>query len=426
MSHKNKMIVLWFSNTAASGAHILNISGLGGGWLASLDREIANDVELHIAFDYPKKAKTFVTHDIHFHPVCLSNWRWYMLLSQFGIYPSPKKMRNKYISLIKHINPDIIHIHGTENQYGCILSEIQIPTIVSIQGNISVLHHMFMIGLGEKCIKKWVLQYGSNPFNWVKSFKSAYKRYKSMAEYEQKYLKEAKWIMGRTHWDRRISRVLAPASEYVRGEEILRQPFYIARWSKPNLSSLVLHTTTSDNAYKGFETLAETLALLADHGLSIQWQVAGLSDKSLVVRLVKKRMGNRYPAEYVRLLGGRTDSELVADMQRAHVFILPSHIENSPNSLCEAMIIGMPCIASFAGGTSSLLKDGEEGLLVQSGDPWVLAGAVLEIVNNYDEAIEMGLRARRRALEKHNPQSIRDHLLETYSMIIRHAGSRTP
>lgn len=42
---------------------------------------------------------------------------------------------------------------------------------------------------------------------------------------------------------------------------------------------------------------------------------------------------------------------------------MPSHIENSPNNLCEAMILGMPCIATDAGGTSTLLSNMKDGLL---------------------------------------------------------------
>lgn len=46
----------------------------------------------------------------------------------------------------------------------------------------------------------------------------------------------------------------------------------------------------------------------------------------------------------------------------SNVFICPSTIENSPNSLCEAQLLGVPHIASYVGGTADLMKGNEECL----------------------------------------------------------------
>jgi glycosyltransferase involved in cell wall biosynthesis len=97
---------------------------------------------------------------------------------------------------------------------------------------------------------------------------------------------------------------------------------------------------------------------------------------------------------------------------------MPSYIENSPNNLCEAMILGMPCVATFAGGTGSLLKDGEEGILIQDGDPYVLAGAILELKNYPEKAVEMSQKARASALKRHNVESVTEQYLNIYREII--------
>jgi glycosyltransferase involved in cell wall biosynthesis len=98
---------------------------------------------------------------------------------------------------------------------------------------------------------------------------------------------------------------------------------------------------------------------------------------------------------------------------------MASHIENSPNNLCEAMILGMPCVATFAGGTASMLKDGAEGVLVQDGDPWVMAGAILELINDNNKAVLFGKNARERALVRHNKTTIVSELLASYDSIIK-------
>ena len=97
---------------------------------------------------------------------------------------------------------------------------------------------------------------------------------------------------------------------------------------------------------------------------------------------------------------------------------MPSHIENSPNNLCEAMILGLPCIATHAGGTASILKDHEEGFIIQDGDPWVMAGAIIEMINNPEQAILYGQNARKKALVRHDREAIVKSLLETYQDII--------
>jgi glycosyltransferase involved in cell wall biosynthesis len=99
------------------------------------------------------------------------------------------------------------------------------------------------------------------------------------------------------------------------------------------------------------------------------------------------------------------------------LYIGTSHIENSPNSLCEALLVGVPCIATDAGGTSSLIDDGVDGILIQDGDPYSMAGAIIEIKNNYEQAIEFAGKGRERALKRHNIEKISNDLLAIYKTI---------
>ena len=82
------------------------------------------------------------------------------------------------------------------------------------------------------------------------------------------------------------------------------------------------------------------------------------------------------------------------------------------------MMLGMPCIATYAGGTGSLLKDGEEGILIQDGDPWVMAGAIIELISDPEKAVNMGQKARERALLRHDKNKVVNDLLNIYSKVI--------
>lgn len=81
------------------------------------------------------------------------------------------------------------------------------------------------------------------------------------------------------------------------------------------------------------------------------------------------------------------------------------------------MVLGIPIIASYAGGTSSMLEDGKEGVLVQDGDPYRLAGAVLNMIRNYKDAIMMGQSARKRAIVRHNPKNVVKELYSIYQSL---------
>ena len=83
------------------------------------------------------------------------------------------------------------------------------------------------------------------------------------------------------------------------------------------------------------------------------------------------------------------------------------------------MLVGMPIIASFAGGTNSMLENGKEGILIQDGDPYRLAGAILYMFQNYDKAVEMGQVARSRATVRHNPDNVVNELLGIYRVLCR-------
>jgi glycosyltransferase involved in cell wall biosynthesis len=132
--------------------------------------------------------------------------------------------------------------------------------------------------------------------------------------------------------------------------------------------------------------------------------VAGLKENDPLVRLIcRMRKVNDLAALNIGLLGTLSEEGVADQLMHSDAYVQVSHIENSPNSVCEAMLAGIPVIASFAGGTGSLLRDGEHGVLVQDGDPYVLAGAMEELVREPERYREMAVEARRVAQRRHDP-----------------------
>lgn len=417
------MKVLWFSNTPALGVDFLSegykIKSTGG-WLYALNKALQSKVSLSVIFHYPYKIGPFHYQKTSFYPVYTGNIVLKNFRQRFFTKIYDDEFLNEYLNVIEIVNPDIIHIHGTENPFLCILDKTKVPVVISIQGNLTVIHHKYHAGFHGKHIRIRSNDYGIKTFLFGRnSFRKSYLNMKGMSKIEQKYLKYAKNVIGRTDWDRRITRILAPKSKYYTSDEMLRDGFYENHWNNKITSGKInIFSTNGDNYYKGFETLCHTLYLLNELKIDIDWRVAGISEKSLITKITKKELGKKYPQKGLILLGSLDEDELIKNLLESHIYVMPSHIENSPNNLCEAMILGMPCIATFAGGTGSLLKDGEEGILIQDGDPWAMAGAILELVNDPDKATRMGKNARKRALERHDREKIVKTLIDTYKTII--------
>ena len=93
-------------------------------------------------------------------------------------------------------------------------------------------------------------------------------------------------------------------------------------------------------------------------------------------------------------------------------------MENSSNSICEAMALGMPVIATNAGGTKTLISDDHDGIIVQEGDPYSMASAIIELITNYEKATSMGKNARERAFQRHQPSKLKEEMICIYQRII--------
>ena len=412
------MKVLWFSNTPANADAFLHRElKATGGWLKSLDKELQNNVELHVAF-FGSDNKPFKYKNTTYYPIKIKISFFYKVLRKFFNFHRKEYELNEYLKIIYDIQPDIIHLHGTELTFGEIIGQTTIPIVVSIQGNITVYRHKYFSGIEERYLrniftKKNIIRL----FFFGNELQFTYKLFNIQCKNEQRYLAKCTNIIGRTDWDRRISCILAPNRKYFHCDEILRDSFYLNQWIKTENKNLIIHTTTDNSVYKGFETLCSALNLLNTSGYNVEWRIAGVNSNDLIVSLVKRKLKKNYPTIGLIFLGNLNEDQLVRKMLEADIYIMPSHIENSPNSLCEAMILGMPCIATFTGGTGALLLDKEEGILIQDGDPWVMAGAIVELSLDSFKAALLGQNARKRALLRHNKEKIVKELVLIYNKI---------
>jgi glycosyltransferase involved in cell wall biosynthesis len=102
-------------------------------------------------------------------------------------------------------------------------------------------------------------------------------------------------------------------------------------------------------------------------------------------------------------------------LPRLRIFVLTSWFENCPMALLEAMMAGVPAVVTGVGGVPELV--GDTALVVAPGDPGALADALRRLLADPDFAVDLGARARARALEEFTAERNAGSLIDLYERI---------
>lgn len=415
------MKILWFCNTPCLASDKLSPDHVIGGWLYSINEQLINydNIELSVCFYFNQDLQPFKYRKTTYFPIFrkAESSVFKKIKNRMAIKPIDNNEVSKLLGVVNLVKPDIIHIHGSEDNFGLIQYYINKPIVLSLQGILSPILEKYFSGIPNAKVSKFE---DSRSKLFLLSINRVYRRLYYKAEREQKILENLKHIIGRTDWDKRVSRILAPKSQYFIVNEILRSEFYNVSWNKTSFDEpLQLISTMSDNIYKGFETIVKTALILKKHSeIKFTWNVIGLSEYSSTVKLVKRWLKVEFAELNIKFLGTQKPSQIVKLFLVSDIYCQVSHIENSPNSLCEAMLVGMPIIATFAGGTSTLLEDKIEGILIQEGDPYAYAGAIKEMYYNPEQSMRQSKNAQLKAKQTHNKEKIANDLVNIYKSLV--------
>ena len=319
-----------------------------------------------------------------------------------------------YMKVIDEFKPDVIHIFGTENDYGLITQHTKIPVVIDIQGFLDVWNRKYFSGipvyefLSFKSI--YMFLKGGGEFNY-------YLFQKKMEERERIIFAHAPYFLGRTDFDRHVVKTIAPQAKYFQGEEMIRHEFFHEQWNKKPGDTLIISSVIRPAPYKGTDMVFESAEMLDKLGINFSWNIIGTSSNDEIIRLLEKKYKRTFSKKVI-FHGGLHAPQIMELLKNSDLYVHPSYIENSPNSVCEAMLLGMPAIVVSSGGCSSMLEHKQEGLLVNAGDPFDLTGTILDLKENPEFAVNLGFNARKRALKRHDPDQIVADLLKTYQIII--------
>ena len=420
------MKLLWFTNTPAGATkHLTGSFGVGGSWYEAMEKELKQreDIDLSLAFywEVPSLEKFELEGVTYYAIPRAEKGKIQKYISRLKGETTPEKDLDLYLEVVKDFNPDLIHIYGSEKSFGRIIPHIETPVVIWLQGILNTIIKKWYAGLTREEINKYT------PFLQrikASSFNNEYRITQKDAVREAEILATAQYLIGRTNWDRRTSSMLAPNARYYVVNDLLRSDFYTMEWeAHRNRKQHILLTTLRDNIYKGFEDIVAIMQWLKPiYGDRLVWKIAGLGGDEEIVQLVRKKYKVDYSSIGIHLLGSLSADQITKELMGADIFVHPSHVDNCPNSVCEAMMIGLPIISTYVGGIPDIISNGEEGILIDDGDVTAMAAAIRELLSDKDKSEKIGKAARLKALERHDQPNILSDLLFAYKDILRSEG----
>lgn len=404
------MRILWICNVPIIKTR-KNINVWCGGWMTSTAELLEKRDDMELLVCYPQsESKVFLKERKGRVRIC-------------GFYAENKneydiRLEEMFRRIDSLYMPEVVHIFGTE--YPHAYSAIRVwfdKAVVSVQGLIGVCAKHYLTGIPAKIV------YRQNFEN--RSVYSDLQCLKNRGKYERGTLKYARNIIGRTEWDYACVRLINPEARYFKCNEILRKCFYDGEWKYEACKKHSILISQANYPIKGFHIFLRALKLIKKRFPDVTVIVAGEpleigqrtrdSYTDYVIGLIETWNFKKN----VKFIGVQSEEKMREQFLKAHVFVLPSLIENSPNSLGEAMILGTPCIASGVGGVNSLMKHGEEGFIYQVDAEYMLAYYVGKIFEDRCMAEKLSGSARVRAHETYNRKINLEELITVYRNVQR-------
>ena len=384
------------------------------GWLIGISNELRKQKNIQLHYMCPQgkdeRIVNITKQGIYFH--CF-------YARYDDSYTLEESVRLQIEEIIKKIQPDIIHIFGTElpHALACVnYFEKKEKIIISIQGMVSEYAKFYLNGLpfrtyfvGGICGGKYQTIYGQ------------YREFCKCANNEIRAIKGAGNVIGRTEWDRACVKKINSHCRYFYCSETLRNSFYDKEWDVNNCRRHTIFISQGNYPVKGLHNFLEALPDVVNKYMDTKVYIAGnntfLRDGSPYGVYIRSILAKKKLEPYIFFLGPIKEDKMCEELLKAHVTVMPSNIENSPNSIGEAMLVGTPVIASFVGGIPSILKHETEGLLYQQNSLNMLSYYICKIFEDDKLASSISLNERKRAQGLYDKNNNLQQLLNIYNCI---------
>lgn len=409
------------------------INNCGGGWVQRISASLAENESFSLSYVYcSEKGRRLIQ----------AKDRVKGVASGIKYFEMPEYEKNGensrysqedykwYEEIVETVKPDVICIFGTENQWQTqqfyMLERLGYvdKTVFWIQGIVYRCAERYAVSVPDKVINGRTLKEYIRKNN-IKDVISEMERH---GIEEKDVIAKAKHVLTRTDWDKEECLSVNKDVEVHRCNETLRDEFYTAQaWDIHSCERHRVFRNHPEPCLKGFHKMIEAIALVKKEIPDVivystgkdflHYSFPNTLRLSAYQKYLIKKMKQLGVTENFVFLGNLNASEMIEQYRMANVFVSTSSIENSPNSLGEAMIIGTPCVASEVGGVKTMLQD--TGLLYEFDDEVKMAENIIRIFKNDEEAADFSNRARKRALTTHDPVENTNQLIRVFEEIAK-------
>lgn len=418
------MKVLWITNTIfPAPSRALGIpASVTGGWMYGLANQIASTEGIRLAVATIYRGNDLKTFDI--------DGVLYYLLPFHTTSGYSKSLEPFWQKVCADFEPDVIHIHGTECTHGlaCMRACSLLNYVVSIQGLVSVCARYYYAGISKSEIFKNITLRAIVGHDTLFQGKN---KFVKQSVFEKEYIQRTKHVIGRTGWDYAHTKALNPSVSYHFCNETLRDSFYTnPKWNSTCKTDYTIFLSQAGYPVKGLHQALKAVALLKQDFPHIKVRVAGhsiINTATLIDKIklsgygayIRKLIKQLDLHDQVQFTGPLTEDKMIAEYLNAHLFICPSSIENSPNSLGEAQLLGVPTIASYVGGVPDMIDHGETGLLYRFEEVEMLAEHIRRIFTDITLTMDLSENGIKAAKKRHHQKENLNRMIEIYQLIIK-------
>ncbi len=337
-------------------------------------------------------------------------------------------MEESLKKIIDSVKPDVIHIFGTEYPHTLAMCRAASDTpgklLVGIQGVMDIYKGRYFDGLPKDIIGKATFRDRLKKDSLLEQ----QQKFALRAANELKALEITGNVTGRTEFDKSFTEEKARNAKYFFLNESLRPEFYEGSWNINDISRHSIFLSQGNYPIKGLHVMLKAASLLKKKYPDLHIAVAG--DKITRQDTLKDRIKLGEYGKYllklikdfkledvIEFTGPLNASEVSKRLLKSHVFVSASTIENSPNSLGEAMLLGVPSVSSRVGGVPSIFNEGADGLMFENCNSAELSKCVEEIFDSDALALTFSKNAYEHAHATHDRSANYKRLIEIYTEI---------
>jgi len=408
--------ILWFSNVAFTNEKIK----VTGTWQIAMGQALLDTGEVELYNVTNGNIKEYSRNEVN------GIVQWIIPNERISTNGLPSIRTQEFIQNIEQeIQPDLVHIWGTEHYWGMLAVKgvIKSKVLLEMQGILYAYAKVFYGGLNLKEIFACT---GLKEIIFPKRL--LYFRQKDFVirgKRELKIIKGIRNVAVQSDWVRAHIQHENPQAHIYPTGMLLRNEFYNSKYIISKKESLIIFTTLSGaNTHKGLHVLLRSLAILKQKYPSIKLRIGGniIEHKFFIkdgyLTWLLHEIKKLEISDSVVWLGSLSADEIICEMMNTSVFVVPSYVETYCLAAAEAMMVGIPTVLSYAGALPELGVHNESALYFPVGDYMSCAWQIEQIIENEDLANELSNNARNYAILRNNPITVVNKQLAIYNAII--------